>query len=705
MHIGKPAQTTILHGSSRAIKDRYLIVLGLVACFLAYTPLIAGQPDIVVIEGRVVADNSSLADSELTVSINGQSFPAKIGSRYIARVPQADIYQLRFDSQAVFTGIYTFAEAELQQSGDGQYLVPQVELVARQPGRVELIFAGDLMMGRRFEKPLWRSSPLIRPATRASDMAALLAPMADYLRAADFAAVNLETVLVATEPPGKAPKSVTFFSHPDTATALKGAGIDYVTLGNNHVYDYLDTGMQSTTAALDATALLYSGAGHSEEDALKATRIDIGGQRYSMLGFVGWAGRVSPNQVAETDKGGAAHGTAENITRALQSEVADNRIAIVQYHGSSEYSDGPTKISQARLRNAVDAGADLVVGHHPHVTHGLEIYQGKLIAYSLGNFLFDQYFFEAQLAYVLKVWMDGDQFYRAEAIPIQLLDYRPVPAVAGMREGVLRRLFGQSRAMGTRLSMSGGHAVIKNPAAVEDSPIMACPDPEFGESGVKHRSFNLETGPEACTDQPGVRRDWGEDVWHRGDFESGQYQGAIDQSWEVENADASLSENRRSGRYALQLRQISTKDSVSITPRTFLRVLKGSEYSVAGWIKADQPFQLSASLQSRPTGMDRFQALTEAEWKNMGSIAIPAGSWQHFCFNFTPVHSKKGKLLPMRPSLQMTGSDGGIILLDDFAVIEQAGTDKRFNIADRLRQNFWIDGKAISPKTPASSKQ
>lgn len=702
IHTGKPVQTTRLRESGGAMKNRYLLVLWFLACFLADTPLIAGQPEIVRIEGRAVADDSSLAGQDLTVSINGQSFAAKIGSHYVARVPQADIYRVRFDSPSAFAGIYSFAQAELKQSADGQFLVPQVELVARKPGRVELMFAGDVMMGRRFEKPLWRSSPLIRPAARASDMAALLAPMADYLRMADVASVNLETVLATSEPPAKAPKSVTFFSHPDTAAALKDAGVDYVTLGNNHVYDYLDAGMQSTIATLDAAGLLHSGAGRSEEEALKAARFDIGGQKYSMLGFVGWAGRMSPNQVAETEKGGAAHGTAGNITRALQSEVADDRIAIVQYHGSREYSDAPTKLSRTRLRNAVDAGADLVVGHHPHVTHGLEIYHGKLIAYSLGNFVFDQYFFEAQLAYVLKVWMDGDQFYRAEAIPVQLLDYRPVPAVAGMREGVLRRLFSQSRAMGTRLSMSGGHAVVKNPGAVEDSPIMACPDPEFGENGAKHRPFDLETGPEACIDQSGANRGWGEDIWHRGDFESGRYAGAIDQSWEVANADAALSANSRTGLHALQLQRTSTRGAVSIAPRTFLRVLKGSGYSVAGWIKAEKPVQLSAALQTRPTGSNRVRALKEAQWKAIGLIAVPAGSWQHFRLDFAPVYSKKGKLLPMRPRLEITGSDGGSILLDDIAVIEQVATDKPFNIADRLRQNFWIDSKDSGQQSPSS---
>jgi len=691
MNFVTPMQAASPHKFSRIAKDCYLVLIGLLACFLAYTPLIANQPEMVTIEGMVVADGGELLGDDLTVSINGQTFKAQTDGRYAARVPKSDIYQLRFDSRSLFTGIYTFAQAELQRAEDGHYIVPQTELVARKPGRVELTFAGDVMMGRRYEKPRFRSSPLIRPTSRASDMEALLAPMTPYLRVSDFAAVNLETVLLESKPPERAPKSITFYSHPDAAAALKSAGIDYVTLGNNHIYDYLDVGMESTTDALDSAGLSYSGAGRRAKDALKATHVDIGGQQYSMLGFVGWAGNVSPNQVAGKEKGGAAHGSAGNIGRTVEREAADGRIAVVQYHGSREYSDAPTEITQSRLKTAVDAGADLVVGHHPHVTHGLEIYRGKLIAYSLGNFMFDQYFFEAQLAYVLKVWMDGDQFYRAEAIPVQLLDYRPVPAVANMREGVLRRLFSQSRALGTNMSMSGGHAVIKNITAVPSLSPVTCAVPESGEASVMRLSFNLERGPEACVDQPDKNWITGHDIWHRGDFESGRYAGGIDQSWEVEHADASLSETSRSGRYALAVRQTSTKDSVTIAPRTFLRVLNGSGYSVAGWVKTENPLRLSASLQSRPSGVGRFQALKEADRQSLGSVAIQAGSWQHFRFDFKPLRSEKGKLLPMRPILQMTGSGGGDILFDDFAVIEQSGSDKSPSAADLLRQNFRID--------------
>ncbi|WP_164088964.1 CapA family protein [Sphingorhabdus sp. YGSMI21] len=693
MSFGKP-QAASRHQFSLVRAGCHILAFAFMACLAAYMPLLASQPEMVMIEGRVVADEGPLSADDVSISVNGQKLGAQDDGRYAGRVVQADIYQLRFDSRSLFTGIYTFAQTELQRSDNGHYIVPKIELVARKPGRVEMIFGGDVMMGRRYEKPSFRASPLIRPASRASDMQALLAPMAPYLQASDFAAVNLETIVSASKPAQRAPKSITFYSHPDSAAALKNAGIDYVTLGNNHIYDYLDVGLESTTAALDAAGLLYSGAGRRAEQALKAAQIDIGGHDYSMLGFVGWAGRVSPNQVAGKDKGGAAHGSAGNIGRAVKRESAAGRIAVVQYHGSREYSDSPTEITQSRLRTAVDAGADLVVAHHPHVTHGLEIYQGKLIAYSLGNFVFDQYFFEAQLAYVLKVWMDGDQFYRAEAIPVQLLDYRPVPAVAGMREGVLRRLFSQSRALGTEMSMSGGHGVISNKAHISGSPAPACPVAETAENGMWRLPFDLEQGPVSCAGQDIGNLAAAKDIWHRGDFEAARYEDAVDQSWEVRNAEAALSQDSRSGRYALALQKRPGGDEVAIMPRTFLRVLEGSAYSVAGWIRADAPLQLSLSLQSRSPGVGRFLSLKEAEWKAAGSKAIAAGSWQHFRFDFPPPRTAKGKPLPTRPILQMKGDGEGAILLDDFVVIEQSEPDSSAGADDPLRQNFWIDGPA-----------
>jgi hypothetical protein len=98
MSFGKPVQVASLHKFSHITKDCYFVVIGFLACFLAYTPLIANQPDMVMIEGIAVADEGELPVEDLTVSINGKKFTVQIDGRYAARVAQADIYQLRFDS-------------------------------------------------------------------------------------------------------------------------------------------------------------------------------------------------------------------------------------------------------------------------------------------------------------------------------------------------------------------------------------------------------------------------------------------------------------------------------------------------------------------------------------------------------------------------------------------------------------------------------
>lgn len=246
--------------------------------------------------------------------------------------------------------------------------------------------------------------------------------------------------------------------------------------------------------------------------------------------------------------------------------------------------------------------------------------------------------------------------------------------------------------LGTEMSMSGGHAVIRNINGVANTATIACPAPESGATGVRRLPFDLERGPGACADQLAGDQMAGKDIWHRGDFESARYGDAVDQSWDVRNADASLSRDSRAGRYALALKPTSAKDKVTIMPRTYLRVLEGSSYSVAGWIKADNPLELSVSVQSRPPGMGRFQALEEAEWKSAGSKLMAEGGWQYFRFDFQPARSDKGKVLPLRPRLQFSGTGGTAIRLDDFSVIERTVTGGSPGGDSPLRRPSVLDG-------------
>ena len=267
--------------------------------------------------------------------------------------------------------------------------------------------------------------------------------MKPYFELADFASANLETQLSDAPLTEPLPKSVTFYTTTAIAQALRWAVVDYVALGNNHMFDYGDQGLQQTLAALNEAGLAYSGAGNSEELARHPQFTTANQQPLALLSYVGWAGGFEPNQVAGSDKGGAALGTRRSIAEDL-GKVSGDTLSVIQYHSGIEYMSYPPLAEETQLKSAIDAGADLAIGHHSHVFQGFDIHRGKLVAYSLGNFAFDQYLYSTQSAILLFAWYDGDEFFRAEIVPLHINGYVPTPATGSFRYDILQRL-SQSR--------------------------------------------------------------------------------------------------------------------------------------------------------------------------------------------------------------------------------------------------------------------
>jgi len=161
----------------------------------------------------------------------------------------------------------------------------------------------------------------------------------------------------------------------------------------------------------------------------------------------------------------------------------------VQYHGSQEYANSPTGVTEQRLKSALDNGAALAIAHHPHVTQGLELYDNKLIAYSMGNFIFDQNFSATQHSFILYVWLDEGEFHRAEIVPLYVKGYKPTPATGTNRYTVMKRLTELSKVRNTLITQSGGHGVInaKRPSvtvkSVSNTPVKVKADIK---TSVKH---------------------------------------------------------------------------------------------------------------------------------------------------------------------------------------------------------------------------
>ena len=441
----------------------YLLVNVFKALLLASScTVLSVTAETIVFTGKIVNEIKQPVE-KAKISIAEQAKYSDTNGQFKVILPEQAYYQVTISKPGYYARIFTYSRSELAQLNSNK----PFKLMKKLPGRLMIAFGGDVMMGRRYYHPYFDDPVLIRPDSVLQDSKAIVAHVKPYLSIADIAAVNLETQLAAQEPPTPAKKSVTFYSRPETVAALQWAGVDYVSLGNNHTYDYLDHGLRTTLDALDSAQMPYSGAGFNEHEALKPYVMETNEHRLALLGYNGWHGR-SVKQTADETQGGAAFGGLNNIHQSVGKAVQQGLLPIVQYHGGLEYVKEPTGVTEQRLKAALDNGAALAVGHHPHVTQGLELYQNKLIAYSLGNFIFDQNFSATQHSFILYVWLDDGQFTQAEMVPIYIKGYKPTPAMDSERHKVLKRLASLSAKRNTQVVDQHGHGVIL--------PILETPD-------------------------------------------------------------------------------------------------------------------------------------------------------------------------------------------------------------------------------------
>lgn len=432
----------------------------------AQSPATIDEDSDILLSGFVV-DEAGEGIKSARINILGVGEVPIPTGEFSTSVVFARVYRLLFMAPGYYPMLHTFSDTDIRDFGGK---LPAVTLVKKTPGRVLLAFAGDVMAARRFTTPASGGESIIRSDYRLEDCKNLLKHIKPYAGLADFMSVNLETSILDQEPPKKANKLQTFFSYPELLDALQWAGVDHVSLGNDHGYDYLEYGLEQTLIYLNEKHIAYSGAGLSEREALQAHKTFIDAIPYSFLSYVGWQGDFTAMHTADhVRKSGAAYGSQENITFGVTTQ-GDKRVSVVAFHDGAEYEEQPQARTKLALYSAIDAGADLAVGHHPQVLQGFELRNNKLIAYSLGNLLSDNDSYEAQHSALLYVWMDADRFHRAEIVPLYIKAYRPTPAVGKMRRAVLNHLQRLSIPHAVRLAVSGGHGVIKPP--VRTHPVL-----------------------------------------------------------------------------------------------------------------------------------------------------------------------------------------------------------------------------------------
>lgn len=270
---------------------------------------------------------------------------------------------------------------------------------------ITLMFVGDIMLDRGVEyvietagKDNWHW-PFLK--------------IADDLKQADVLFGNLESVI---SDKGKKVGSIySFRADPKAIEGLIYAGFDVLSVANNHIFDYGREAMEDSFLRLKQAGIDYVGGGFSEKEAhsplIKEVKgIKIAFLAYTNLGSKYWQAKENNSGIAWLD---------ERIGEDIKVAKSQADLIIVSMHWGEEYEPQPNSEQKYFTRLAVDSGADLVVGHHPHIVQLIEECKGGYVAYSLGNFVFDQGFSEETMrGLILEVLIEDAKI--KEVIPKEI---------------------------------------------------------------------------------------------------------------------------------------------------------------------------------------------------------------------------------------------------------------------------------------------
>lgn len=274
---------------------------------------------------------------------------------------------------------------------------------------ITLAAVGDIYLGNGLEKTIktegpdypWRGTEKI-------------------LKGADIAFCNLESPLASK---GKiyVPKRWTLRAHPDMVKSLSAGGFKVATLANNHMMDFGPDALKETLESLDQEKIKYTGAGINLEAARAPAVMEVKGKKVAFLAY----GKIYPlSFYAGAKKAGIAPGTTALVEADVKKAKETAQYVVVSFHWGAEMLKYPKDYQKLLAHAVIDAGADLIIGHHPHVLQGVEVYKGKVIAYSLGNFAFGSMANSPLSGGILTVTFQGGRIIDAQIWPTNVNNHK-----------------------------------------------------------------------------------------------------------------------------------------------------------------------------------------------------------------------------------------------------------------------------------------
>ena len=277
---------------------------------------------------------------------------------------------------------------------------------------VVMVAVGDVMLSRQVGEKI----------RAMSDPKAPFLKTAKILEEADVTFCNLESPFYDEE--SLSEDWMIFRAEPVAIEGLKYAGFDVVSLANNHFGDQGVAGMNFTLSHLNENEIEFIGAGENEAKAREPRIIERNGVKFAFLGYNDVRSAIRKGYAATSGKPGIAVLTKENLTQDIKRAKRRAHVVIVSIHWGVEYEQLPTERQKVFAHLAVDSGASVILGHHPHVVQPVEAYKDGYIFYSLGNFVFDQMWSEeTRNGLIARIFFEGGQIKKVETIKVTIYEF------------------------------------------------------------------------------------------------------------------------------------------------------------------------------------------------------------------------------------------------------------------------------------------
>lgn len=325
----------------------------------------------------------------------------------------------------------------------------------RKEKEIVLVFVGDNLLAGRMENYYLRQFGEDFPYQKVSPI----------LQEADLAFGNLENPLTNSNQltPAKslesikAGKNFVFKSSPNQSTRiLKKAGFDILSLANNHLMDYQAEGLFETIEALKEAGIDFVGAGNNIKTATTPKIFEVEGVK---IAFFAASMIKYPYFCAGKNRAGIFCFEENMLYHLIEEYKAKVDFIVISLHWGKEGEYFPQQFQRQLAWKIIEAGADIIIGHHPHRLQGLEVYQGKIIAYSLGNFMFCGKSKNLESA-ILRIRIHSKKIVKIELLPLFIADCQPQPT---NNKKVINKILKINQPLGTNFQLQDSVLVLVTP--------------------------------------------------------------------------------------------------------------------------------------------------------------------------------------------------------------------------------------------------